>query len=154
ARRYRAQLANHLAERGPELDRAAWRVGLPERDLAGLARRGGDDHLRRSDVNDPPRRRAQDERFADARLVHHLLVQLSHAAAVLRKVHRVEASVRDGARVGHGETLRARAAANLAGHAIPNKAWSQLHELVGRVSPAEHVEHRLECARPEVAVWI
>ena len=39
------QLAHHLAQREAELGRAAGRVRLPERDLAGLTRRGCDQHL-------------------------------------------------------------------------------------------------------------
>ncbi len=149
-----AQLAHHLAQRRAELDRTARRVRLPEGDLARLARRGGDEHLRRRDLGDPPRRCAEHERLADASLVDHLLVELADAAPVLEQVDRVETAIGDRARVGDREPLRARPPTHLAADAIPYDARPKLDELVGRIAPAQHVEHRLEGARPEVAVRI
>src|SRR4029079_7950670 len=63
----------------PELDGAPGLLALPERNLRGLAGRGGDDHAIALDLLDAPRRCAQEEDLAFARLVHHLLVQLAAA---------------------------------------------------------------------------
>src|SRR5438105_3296818 len=125
-----SELADHLAQRGAELDRPARSVSLPERDLSGLSGGRRDDDLRRRDVHDPPRRRPQDKGLAHARLVHHLLVELSDAPPVLRQVHRVQATVGDRAGIGDRQTLRTGAAPNLAGHAIPDQSRAQFDELV------------------------
>ncbi len=143
-----AQFADHLAQRGAELDRPAGRVRFPERDLAWLARRRGDQHLGRRDLRDAPGRRAQDEVLPHARLVDHLLVQLTDAPAVAGQVHGVEAAIRDGARVRHGQALGPGAPAQLSRNAIPDDARPELDELVRRVTATEHVEHRFERARP------
>src|SRR5258708_8429236 len=99
------QLADHLAERRAELDWAARSVRLPEGDLARLTRRGGDHYLGLSDLDDPPRGSAKHERLADARLVHHLLVELADPPAIFCEIHRVEAAVWNGASVGDGQPL-------------------------------------------------
>src|SRR6266851_7120035 len=100
------QLANHLAKREAELGRAAGRVRLPESELARLARGGRDEHLGRCDLCDAPGGCAENERLADAALVHHLLVELAYAASVLEQVHRVEAAVGDRAGVGDRKSTR------------------------------------------------
>ena len=120
--------ARERADRLAELARAAEPVALPERDRARHARRGRDDHAVARDLLDPPRRRAEQERLAGARLVDHLLVELAHAAAV-REVHGVQAAVRDRARVGDGQRARALAGADVAVHAVPDDPGPQLPNL-------------------------
>ena len=72
------QLTAVRAERPAQLGGTARRVTVPERQLARLARGGGDQHLVGGDVLDPPRARTQHEHVADPRLVHHFLVELAH----------------------------------------------------------------------------
>ena len=74
--------ARERADRLAELARAAEPVALPERHRARDARRGRDDHAVARDLLDPPRRGAEQEDLARARLVDHLLVELADAAAV------------------------------------------------------------------------
>src|SRR6185312_2363966 len=121
---------------------------LPEGDLAGFAWRRRDDDLRRRDLEDAPRRCAEDERLADAGLVDHLLVELADAAPVAGEVDRVKAAVGDGAWVGHGEPLSSSPPAQLARDAVPNDARAELDEIVRRIAAAQHVEHRFEGPRP------
>src|SRR5439155_916844 len=83
-----------------------------------------------------------------------LVVQLSNPAPIFREVHRIKATVGDGAWIGDSQTLRAGASAHFSGHAIPDQTRAQLDELIGWIPAAEHVEYRLERARPEVAVRI
>ena len=149
-----AQLAHHLAERGAELDRTAGRVRLPEGDLPRLAWRRRDEDLRRRDLGDPPRRCPEHKRLADASLVHHLFVELADAPSVLEQVDRIQPAVRDRPGVGDREALRAGAAPDLAGHAIPHDARPKLDELVRRIAAAQHVEHRLKGPRAQVAVRV
>ena len=62
------------------------------------------------DLFDPPRRRAEQERFAGPRLEHHLLVQFADARHVLFRAgqeHAVEPAVGDGAGVGDRHALGA-----------------------------------------------
>ncbi len=90
---------------------------MPERELAGLAGGGGDEHLVGGDVLDPPRARAEHEHVADPGLVDHLLVELADPARVpadwlaLRRGQEdaEQAPVGDGAAAGHREPLGRRA---------------------------------------------
>ena len=82
------QIALHLAhegaQRAAQLDRAADRVALPERELARLARGGLHDHAVRSDLGDSPAACPEDDHVAvhpGPQLVDHLLVQLAHPPA-------------------------------------------------------------------------
>ena len=76
------QLADERADGPAQLERAARAVAVPERHLAGLARRRGDDHPFVGDVLDAPGGRAEQERLARPALVDHLLVELAHPGAV------------------------------------------------------------------------
>ena len=116
---------------------------MPERHLPGLARRGGDDDSVARDLLDAPRRCAEDEGLADARLVHHLLVELAHTAALGRE-HAVETAVGDGAAAGDGQHPGAGPGSQGVVGAIPHDARPQLGELVGGIAAGEHVEHALE----------
>jgi hypothetical protein len=99
------------------------------------------------DVLDPPRGRAEGEDVADPRLVHHLLVQLPHApsgAVAPGEEHPEQPTVGDRAAGGDGEPLRAAAARERPGDPVPDHPGAQLRELVRRVAPAQHVQHRLQ----------
>ena len=77
------------------------------------------------DLLDAPGRGTEHERLADARLEHHLLVELADAARAAGRAgqeHAVEPPVRDGAGVGDGDARRTFPAAEPAGAAIPGDA--------------------------------
>ena len=138
------ELARVRADGSAELGRAADAVALPERDAAGLAERGRDEHPVVRDVFDAPARRAEREDVADPRLVDHLFVELADAGGLLADHEDAEqASVGDRAAARDGEALRPGATGERAVHAVPDDARSQLGELVGRVLAAEQVEGRV-----------
>ena len=147
----RDQLAAGAADRLAELVRPADALALPERHQARDAGSGRDEHAVARDLLDPPRRGAEEERLADARLVDHLLVELADAPAALDEVHAEQPAVRDRPRVGHREPARALAPAQETGDPVPGDARAQLGELLGRVAAGEHVEHVLELLAREVA---
>ena len=95
----------------PELQRPAGGVRLPERHLARLPGRGGDEHPVVRDLLDAPRRGAEQEGLADAALEHHLLVQLADARRCGPRSpdeeHAVEAAIGNRAAVDDGDALRA-----------------------------------------------
>ena len=165
------QLAGGGAERPAELGGPAGGVALPERQPAGLAGGGGDEHPVGGDGLDAPGAGAEGEDVAHAGLVDHLLVELAHPAPgapgaggdVGRRpagvghraggeVHPVQAAVGDGAAGGDGQPQRARARRERAGGAVPHDARAQLGEVLAGVAAGEHVEHGGEGARrPRVA---
>ena len=138
------------AQRLPELDGAILRVALPERQLARLARRRRDQHLRGGDVGHAPGRGPEDEVFARPRLVDHLLVELADPAAVLQEVHRVEPAVGDGAAARHRQPLRPGPPPHRAVDAVPDDPRPQLGELIRGVATAQHVQHRVERTPSEI----
>ena len=144
------QLPRGAADLLAELERPADAFALPERNGAGHAGRGRDDHPVAGDLLDPPGRGAEHERLPLPRLVDHLLVELADAAAAVDEVDAEEAAVGDRARVRDREPPRARAPADDAGGAIPDDPRPQLGELVRRVAAGEHVEHVLELLQREV----
>ena len=99
--------ARRLADLPPELVGPPDALALPERHRAGDAGRGRDEHAVAGDLLDPPRRGAEHECLAFARLVDHLLVELPHAAAVADLEDAVEAAVGDRAGVRHRQPARA-----------------------------------------------
>ncbi len=135
-----ADLAHESSERPAQLQRTARSVAVPERHLAGLARRRADGDPLERDVLDPPRRRAEHERLARAALVDHLLVELADAGPVGEE-HAEEAPVGDRAAAGDGEALRAVASAETVVDAVPHDARAQLGELLTRVAARQQVEH-------------
>lgn len=144
-----AQLADEGAERPAELQRAAERVALPERQPARHARCRGDHDLVVGDLLDPPGAGAQGEDVAHPGLVDHLLVQLADPPAALLGVRAddedaEETPVRDGAAGGHREPLGAGAAGDRAGDPVPDQPGAQLGEGVRGVAAGQHVEHRVE----------
>jgi hypothetical protein len=73
--------------------------------------------------------------------VHHLLVQLADARAVVAEEHAVQTAVRDRAGVHGREHARAAAAVQHVVLAVPREARPQVGEVVRRVEPGQHVEH-------------
>ena len=143
----RAQRPRERADRATELERTRRGLALPERHLPRDARRGRDEHAVVRDLLDAPRRRAEHERLALARLEHHLLVELADAAlARLRadEEHAVQAAVRDRAAAGERDACRALARAQAVRDAVPHDARPQLRELVGREASRQHVEDAFE----------
>ena len=143
----RPHLPDELAHRLAELGRPAQGVALPEREPAGQAGRRRDQHLVVRDVLDAPARGPQGEDVAHPRLVDHLLVELTDPSArtvAAGEEHAVEAAVGDRPARGDGEPLRAAAAGEDPGHAVPHHPRSQLGELVAGVATGQHVEHRLQ----------
>ena len=142
------QLADLRADRLAELGGPARRVAVPERQLARLAGGGQHQHAVRRDVLDPPRAGAEHEHVADPRLVHHLFVELADPSRLLalrgRQEHPEQPPVRDRAAAGHRQLLRPWPAVDHAGHPVPDDPRPQAGELLARVPPGEHVEHRLE----------
>ena len=76
----------------------------------------------------------EDERLTLACLVHHLLVELAHAAAAVDEVDAEEAG-RDRARVGDRQPPGAGAAADDPCRAVPDDPRAKLGELVRQVAP-------------------
>ena len=152
---HRVELADELPDRAAELERSPDLVAVPEREPAGLAGRGGHEHLVVGDVLDPPRGGTEGEHVAHPRLVDHLLVELADAAPALLRAagrllgaggeeHPVEAAVGDGAAAGDREPLRPRPPGQRARDPVPHHPRAQLGELLAGVAAGEHVEHRLQ----------
>src|SRR5262249_56585795 len=78
-----AEIAHEAPDGRAQLERPPRRVAVPEGHLAGLARRGRDDHAVVRDVLDAPAGRPEQEDLADATLVDHLLVELADPGRVL-----------------------------------------------------------------------
>ena len=112
---------------------------MPERHLARLAGRGRDHDAVERDVLDPPRRRAEHEDLAATALVHHLLVELAHAAAVDGE-HAEQPSVGDRPAGGDRESPGALAAAERVRAPVPDDPRPELGELVGGVAAGEQVQ--------------
>ncbi len=140
----RRQLARGPADLLPELGRAADALALPERRDAGNSRSRRHEHPIPRDLLDPPGRRAEQERLALARLVHHLLVELAHAATAVDEEDTEQAAVGNRSRVRDREPLRAGAPAHGAGRSIPHDPRPQLGELVRWIAAGEHVEDVFE----------
>ena len=90
-----------------QLQRAARTIAVPERHLAGLARRRADRDALERDVLDAPGGRSQHERLARARLVDHLLVELAHTRAVGEE-HTEQAAIGNRATGGDGQAASTR----------------------------------------------
>src|SRR5581483_8046562 len=146
------RLAREAADRLAELVRAADALALPERDGTGHAWRRRDEDAVAGDLLDPPRRGAEDDHLAGARLVDHLLVELADPARRLdaRDEDAEEPAVGNRPRVRHREPPRARPAADHSRGAVPDDARPQLRELVRRVAAREHVEDVLELRPREI----
>ncbi len=141
------QIVHQAADRQPQLQRPAGAIALPERHLAGLARRRRDDDAVVRDLHDAPGRGPEDERLADAALEHHFFVELADARGArpgAEQEDAVQAAIRNRAAVGDCDALGAVARADGAGHAVPRDARTQLRELVGRIASRQHVEHAFE----------
>src|ERR1700722_9969880 len=76
--RHVAQFAHQLTDTAAKLERTASAVSMPERHLAGLARRRRHQHPVVSDFVDPPGGGAQDEGVAGPAFKHHLLIEFPY----------------------------------------------------------------------------
>ncbi len=144
------ELARGLADRLAELVRPADSLALPEGNGARHARSRRHEHAVPRDLLDSPCRRAEQERLAGARLVDHLLVELADAAPAVDEMHAEEPAVRDRSRIRDGEPPHAATAADDTRRAVPDDARPQLGELIGRITPGEHVEDVLELRTRQV----
>ena len=151
---HRGQLAHRRAHGASDLYRPAQRVAVPERDPPRLAGRGRHHHLGRRDVGDPPGGGPKHKGFTRPHLVDHLFVQLADALAVVEQVDGEQATVRDGPATHDRQALGAGAATDCSFEAVPDDARAQLGEFIGRITAAQHVECRLQGARPQIAEGI
>src|SRR2546427_8458735 len=140
----RNELARCLADRRAELVRTADTFALPERHGAGHAWSRRDEDAVARNLLDPPGRRAEQERLAGPRLVDHLLVEFANTAAAVDEIHAKKTAIRDCSGIRHGQPTGAAATADDAGGAIPDDARPELGELVGRITPGQHVKRVLE----------
>ena len=132
--------ADEFAEGTPEFEWSAGSVAVPERHLALLARCGTHRHTVEGDVLDPPRARAEDERFTRSRFVHHLFVEFTDACAVGQE-HAEQSPVGDRSAVRHRETLRTLACTQGVLDAVPHESRLQLGEFLARIATAQEIEH-------------
>ena len=146
-------LSQELPDRLPHLEGPALGVGVPERELAGFARRRGDHDPVERDLLDPPRGRPQTDDIADTRLVDHLLVEFAHAAVLgADDEHREQPAVGDRAPGDDRGPLCPLASGEHVRGPVPHNPWPQLGEIVGRVPPGEHVENGFIRATRQVGV--
>ena len=132
--------AQEFPDRASELDRSADGITVPERQLGGLPRSGGDPHAIGRDLLDPPRRCPEREDVPDARLIDHLFIELAHARGRPDEVDGVEPAIGDRATAGDRETLGAGARGDLTGASVPHDARLEFSEVVTGVLAGEHVE--------------
>ncbi len=146
----RRELARRGADLLAELERPPDALALPERHGTGHARRGRDQDAVAGDLLDPPRRRAEQERLPRARLVHHLLVELTDAPAAVHEEDAEQTAVGDRPCVRDGQTTRAVTRPDRAPGPVPHDAWTQLGELVRRITAGEHVQDVFELGPREL----
>src|SRR5262249_10854661 len=133
-------LAREPSDRAAELDGPARPRCLPERQLAVLAGRRGDDDAVTGDVLDPPGARAEQDHLTAPGFVDALLVEFADAGPV-RHEHTEQAAVRDRAPGDDREPARALSRAHGALGPVPYDARTELREGVGRIAAGEHVEY-------------
>ena len=150
------ELADELTQSPPQFDRPAQPVAVPERDLAGHARRRGHHHPIRLDLLHSPARSPERDHLADPALVDHLLVELADPPP--RSPHladhedRVEPAIRDRAAARDRHSPRVAPTLDATRLAVPHDSRLQLGELVARIRPGQHPEHRLECVSGEAFI--
>ena len=118
------ELGDEAADRRAEFGRAADAVALPEGQPARLAECRGDEDPVVRDLLDAPARGPEREHVADPRLVDHLLVELTDAAArpgLADHEHAEQSPIGDRAATRHGEPLCASPADDRAGVAVPHE---------------------------------
>ena len=123
---------HELSDRVSELDGPTGLVAVPERHLAGFARRRRDEDPVVRDLFDPPGRCAEREGLADLRLEDHLFVQLADARGPVGagEEHAVQPAVGNRAGVGDRHALGALAPFDHVADAIPRDARPQFREFV------------------------
>ena len=126
---------------------------MPERELAGLARRGRHDHSIVRDLLDPPGRGTERDDLADPALVDHLLVELAHPPAGRARIADQEdavlATVRDRPAARDGHDPRVATSLHDPRDAVPREPGLELGELVGWIGPGQHRQDALERLAPE-----
>jgi len=131
---------------------------VPERQSSGRTGRRTDHHLVDGDLLDAPAGRPEGEDIADPRLVDHLLVEFAHSASgvragadlfgAAREVDRIVAAIRDRPAAGGDQLPGAGPCRQHPGGGIAGQPGPQLGELLAGISPAQHVDHRIEsCPR-------
>ncbi len=147
-----SELTDEGADRPAQLEGATRTVAVPEGHA--WCALGGSRHHDDAvviDLADLPGRGSEDEGVTRTRLVDHLLVELSDLAA-LGEHHGVEATVGDGARVGHGQHPGVATRFEEVFDAVPHDARPQLGEVVRRIPPGEHVQHAVEGGSRQLAI--
>ncbi len=140
------------ADARAQLGRSPRSFAMPERKLRRLAWRRRDRHPIGADALDPPGPRAELKHVADAALVDELLVELTQPRSPFAQLDRVQALVGNGAARRDRQPQGARPAADDARAAVPHDARAQLGELLGRVAPAQHLQHGVELGAGQLAV--
>ncbi len=137
----RAQLAHEHPHGAAQLDGSPHALAAPERHHAGLTRGRLDDDAVARDLDDAPARGAEQEGLPGPRLVHHLLVELADARAVMPEIHAEKAAIRDGAAVDQRDQPGVAPPHHDVARAVPAQARAQIGQLVRRIAPRQHVEH-------------
>jgi hypothetical protein len=150
------QRARELPDLLAEFGIASAALDPPERHAPRLARRRIDQHAIVGDLRHSPRRRAEDDDVALARLENHFFIQLAdaHRLAGLGsgEEHAVEPAIRDDAAAQNRDPLRPRAPAHDARRAIPHDPRTKLGEVFARIAARQEIERRLECGARQIAV--
>ena len=87
-------------------------------------------------------------------LEDHLFVELAHAhrlAFAVRKKNAIQSAIGNGARIEDRQPCRAVACRHNVAHAIPREPRPQFRKLIGRVAPAEQIEHALKRGASEAS---
>ncbi len=141
-------LRHECPERSAELDRPADGIAVPERQLAGNARRRRDGDPVVRDLLDPPAARPERDHLAGPALVDHLLVQLADPppgrARLADHEHAEQPAVRDRPAARDRDDAGVAAAGDHVGRPVPGHARLQLGELVAWIGTGQHPEDALE----------
>ena len=133
-----AYLADELPQSPAEFARPTRPAALPERHLGFCTRSRGHHDTLEGDVLDPPRGRSQQEDLPGTTLVDHLLVEFPDPRTVGQE-HTEGTPVRDRARVGNSQALRALPAPQRRSGTIVHDSGSEPRELLGRVDPGQQI---------------
>ncbi len=136
--------ADKGTERAPQFQRPPRTVTAPEGQPSGFARRRRHDNAIASDLFDAPGGRPEQDVFARAGFVHHLLIEFAEPCAIRPEGDRVVAAVRDCAGIHARNHRRAAARAQLVLVSVPRQQWSQVGEVLRWVVTAQHLEYGLQ----------
>src|SRR5699024_7434831 len=121
-----------------------------------MPRRRSHDHLVTGDVLNSPRGRTQGTYSADARLIIHFLIKLSHTtrcAITTGDEHTKHAAVRNRASISHRHPLRAGPRGHYTGNPVIDHAWAQLRKISRRVHARDQVNDRVKDLTRQIPVW-